>query len=346
MVALDRVLNPCYNGGMVTAVIEEAPFVIGHDWAVKLLTSSLSQDRLAHAHLFVGPSGVGKTTLALYLACALNCLDSRSRPCGKCSSCLKTGQGLHPDVRVYDDDGSRIKIDQIRALQRETALSPFEGRWRVHVLCNFERATVEAANCLLKTLEEPPPRVVLVLTAHQSEVLLQTIVSRCQVLHLRAQPIAQVQQALRSQWGIDGGRAEQLARLSEGRIGWAVTASRDDTLLRNREKYLLALEQALRQGITRRIGLAQQLCQSASAVPDLLNSWQGWWRDILLVKGGQGTALTNVDRTQTLLAEASNCTMQGVVGTLTAIRQCAQQIEQNVNPCLALEVLLLKLPRL
>jgi len=249
-------------------------------------------------------------------------------------------------VRIYDDDGSRIKIDQIRALQRETALTPFEGRWRVHVLCNFERATVEAANCLLKTLEEPPPKLVLVLTAHQSEALLQTIVSRCQVLYLRAQPNAQVQQALRSHWGIDGGRAEQLARLSEGRIGWAVTASRDDTLLRNREKHFLALEQVLRQGITERIGLAQQLCQSESAVPDLLSAWQGWWRDMLLVKGGRAAALTNIDRAQTLLAEARDCSMEGVLGTLRAIRECARQIEQNVNTCLALEVLLLKLPRL
>ena len=114
--------------------MDDVPLIVGHEWAVDLLTQSLASDRLSQAYLFVGPQHIGKTTLALYLARALNCTDAVRRPCGKCSVCRRIGQGLHPDVREIDGAGSRIKIDQIRELQRQASLSPFEGRWRVNIL--------------------------------------------------------------------------------------------------------------------------------------------------------------------------------------------------------------------
>jgi DNA polymerase-3 subunit delta' len=248
-------------------------------------------------------------------------------------------------VRIIDDEGSSIKIDQIRDLQRESSLSPFEGRWRVYILCNFQKATLEAANCLLKTLEEPSPRVVLVLTATEPELLLPTIISRCQVLNLRPFAVAAVEQALRDHWGVELRQAQLLARLCDGRLGWAVQAIRDDTLLRQREKYFLALEQALQQERIARMGLAQQLCQDPLVLPKVFELWQSWWRDLLLAKSGNRHRMTNVDREQTLLHEAQQYTLVDIVGCLRAIRRSAQQVEQNVNACLALELLLLGLPR-
>ncbi len=318
--------------------------VIGHEWAIELVTRGLEGDRLSQSYLFVGPPRVGKTTLAMYLASLLSCLAPDSKPCGQCSACRKIAQGLHPDVRVINEEAGSIKIGQIREMQREIALSPFEGQWRVYVLCDFQQATVEAANCLLKTLEEPPPKVVLILTATESEALLPTIVSRCQVLNLRALPASQVEQALQTYWSVEPARASLLAKLSQGRMGWAVAASTDDSLLRAREKHLLALEQALRLGRTQRLGLAGQLCRNSEALPVLCDSWQSWWRDLLLLKSGNVSALVNVDRERTLQAEVRNCTMKEILDSLYSIRQCAEQIEHNVNPCLALEVLLLKLP--
>jgi DNA polymerase-3 subunit delta' len=330
---------------MAVAEVEGIPLIVGHEWAVELLTRGLARDRLSQAYLFVGPPRVGKTTLALYLARALNCLDPDQAPCGKCAACRRIGQNLHPDVRVIDDAGNRIKIDQMRELQREMVLSPFEGRWRVYVLCNFQLATLEAANCLLKTLEEPPARVILILTATQSEMLLPTIVSRCQVLSLRGLPITQVQQALCARWGLEPGKAQLLARLSRGCMGWAVAASRDDALMQSREKYFVALEQALREEGRQRMSLGQQLCQNPEALPDVFELWQSWWRDLLLAKSGNASALINVDRRQALEYEAQHCTVNEILSCMRAIDQCAQRVEHNVNPCLALEVLLLELPR-
>jgi DNA polymerase-3 subunit delta' len=330
----------------MTVVAEVAPpLVVGHEWAVELLTNSLTKGHLSQAYLFAGPPRVGKTTLALYLARALQCLDEQARPCGQCSACRRIERGTHPDVRLVEEPQGSIGINQIRALQREMALSPFEGRWRVYVLSDFQQATIEAANCLLKTLEEPPPKVVLVLTATQVELLLPTIVSRCQVLNLRALPVAIVAHALQASWGVEPTQAQLLATLSQGRIGWAIAAARDDGLLQNREKSLVALEQALHQSRTERVSLAQQLCQNPETLSDLLDAWRGWWRDVMLAKSGNGLAVVNVDRRQTVLNEAQHLATDQILGSLRATEECAEQVEQNVNPCLALEVLLLRLPR-
>jgi DNA polymerase-3 subunit delta' len=337
--------------------------ILGHDWAVDLLLQSLARDRLAHAYLFAGPPGIGKTSLALYLARALNCTDPGPRPCGSCASCRKIGQGLHPDVRVLDESegegktaagepsepASRrkpgIKISQVRELQTQAVLSPYEGRRRVYVLCDFQQANVEAANCLLKTLEEPPGSVVLILTALQAEGLLPTIVSRCQVLNLRPLPVRQVRDALRSYWGVEEPKASLLAGLSGGRIGWAIRASRDESLLSNREKYLVALEQAARLNLTERISLAQQLSRDPSALPEVLDLWREWWRDLLLARSGNPGALINVDRAQAIMADAQRYTLHAIQSYLRAIERASQQMDQNVSPGLAMEVLLLKLPR-
>jgi len=329
------------------SVAEAGPTtVIGHEWPVELIQHGLATGRLSQSYLIVGPPRVGKTTLALYLARALNCVSAERRPCGVCGACQKITKGLHPDVRVIDDPAGSIGIEQIREIQREIGLAPFEGRHRVYVLCSFQQATLPAANCLLKTLEEPPSRVVLVLTAPEAEGLLPTIVSRCQVLHLRPLPVAQIQASLQSLFAVEAGKANLIARMSEGRMGWAIEAGNSDALLRTRDKYFLALEQALHLEHAERMGLAQQLAQNPRTLPDLFVLWESWWRDIMLIKSGNAEVVANPDRVQTFRAEARQLTWDDITLGLQLIQHARLQIEHNVNPGLALEVLLLKMAEL
>lgn len=317
--------------------------VVDHKWAVELLERSLANGRMAHAYLLLGLPQIGKTTLALNFAQVLNCLDER-KPCGQCRSCLKIAHGNHPDVRVIEAVNGTIKIDQIRAMQREVALSPHEGRWKVYIIRQMERATTEAANCLLKTLEEPPSQVVLVLTASDMDQLLPTIISRCQVLNLRPPSAVLVQKALEERWGVDPDRARLLARLSGGRLGWAVRASEDGAILRKREKRLDEMIELMRQGRVERLRYAQRLSSSPDDLREILDLWLSWWRDLLLIKGGSSTEVTNVDREATLRSQARGYSLTQVRDFVEALRAAVWQLEHNANTRLTLEVLMLSLP--
>ena len=317
--------------------------VVGHEWAVELLERSLVSKRMAHAYLLLGLPQIGKTTLALNFAQALHCLDE-GKPCGQCRSCLKIAHGNHPDVRVIEAVSGTIKIDQMRDMQHEVALSPYEGRWKVYVIRQMERATTEAANCLLKTLEEPPAQVILLLTASGMDQLLPTIISRCQVLNLRPPSMPLVQKALVERWRVDPERARLLARLSGGRLGWAVRAFEDEAILRKREKRLDEMIELMGQGRVERLRYAQRLSSSPDDLREMLDLWLSWWRDLLLIKGDSSTEVTNVDREAALRSQARGYSLAQVRDFVQALQAAVWQLEHNANTRLALEVLVLSLP--
>ena len=319
--------------------------VIGHSWAVDFLKQSLARRRLAHAYLLLGPAQIGKRTLALELAKALNCLaEEEERPCGECLACHKIAHSSHPDVRVVEPQDGSLKIDQIRQLQREIALTPHEGRYRVVILRSFDQATTEASNCLLKTLEEPPPQVVLCITAPDRSSLLPTIVSRCQLLNLRPLSLGTVESALRKRWGAGQERATLLARLSGGRLGWAVQAYQEPSILEHRTSHLDSLVKLLDEPRVPRFGYAQKVSRTPEAVSSILETWLSWWRDLLLVHEGKGAEITGKDRSEEITAYASRYSLSQIHGALEAIRTAQKHLERNANLRLTMEVLLLSLP--
>ena len=320
--------------------------IIGHDWAVTFLQQSLATGRVAHAYLFTGPPQIGKRTLALGLAQALNCTGSQP-PCGQCRSCQKLEKATHPDVRVIEGEGAggSIKIDQVRAVKREAMLSPYEGRYRVYILRQVDLASLEAANSLLKILEEPPEHVVLILTAMQPELLPATVVSRCQRLDLRPVPFSLLESVLRER-GHAEPEARLLARLSGGRVGWALDAGQDDTILDHRRRDLDQMIQLLGATRVERLDFAWEVSRSADAGRALLELWTVWWRDLLLAHNrGQGHVI-NTDRSGELDSMTGLSTMAQVRLALEALQSAAAQLEANVNARLAWEGLVLKLPRI
>jgi DNA polymerase-3 subunit delta' len=333
--------------------------VIGHEWALDLLEHTISSGHLRHAYLFSGPSQIGKTTLAVAFGQALLCETGAGRPCGTCRSCQRIAQGRHPDVRTLTAEKSTIQIEQIRTLQSAAALSPVEGRYRVFIIPEIERASAPAANALLKTLEEPPPQVVLILTSARRDQVLPTVVSRCQIISLRPLPLEQVQAALEGRWGADPARAVLLARLSSGRLGWAVVAHRDPDLGRKRARAFddllalttaghfdrLALSDALsRLPLETGSRVAEEGAQLEETVGMTLGLWASWWRDVWLIQHGLPDAIVNLDRRLQLVQQADLFKTEQVEGALTDLLETLRRLRANVNARLALDVLSIRVP--
>ena len=332
--------------------------VVGQSRAVSLLQRSLESGALAHAYLLVGPPHVGKMTLALNLAQALNC-EAAEPPCGECVSCQKIASARHADVQIIgltaDGDSAEAKpraeigIDRIREIQHSSSLPPFEGRYKVFIINEAEFLSNEAANCLLKTLEEPVGRVVFILLTTNDKLLPATVVSRCQRLELLPLAATEVEATLNSRWSIEPQKAELLTRLSHGCLGWALSAARDDGLLQQRAEQLKKLLDIMRADYEERFVYAAQLAdrfsQNRASVQEILDLWIDFWRDLLLVKVGCGDIITNVDLEATLIDWSGDFSPAQIKAFINSIQMAGEQLRLNANPRLVLEVLMLGMPR-
>jgi len=332
--------------------------VVGQTRAVSLLKRSLERKAVAHAYLFVGPPHVGKMTLALNLAQALNC-EAAEPPCGECSSCQKIASARHADVQIIGlatsgnsteaKPQAEISIDQIRQIQHSASLPPFEGRYKVFIIDGAEQLSSEAANCLLKTLEEPAGKVIFILLATNEELLPATVISRCQRLELSHPSVTEVETALISRWEIEPQKAKLLARFSHGCLGWALSAALDDNLLQQhaeRRQGLLDITKAdYEQSFAYATELAAQFSQRRELIQEILDLWLDWWRDLLLAKIGCNEAITNVDLEALLIDGAKGYKLVQIKAFIDSIQAAKEQLKQNANPQLVLEVLMLSMPR-
>ena len=330
--------------------------VRGHEPLLRQIDKSLREGRYAHAYLLVGPAQVGKRTLAINMAQALNCLSPEDAPCGECIQCRHIASGQHADVLVIGvqregEEGSsrrEIGIGDVREVQHQASLKPYEGSCRVFIFDGAEYMSEEAANALLKTLEEPPPQVLIILLTSREEALLPTIRSRCRRLELKPLPLADIAKELINTHSISREEAEKLARLSMGRLGSALSALNNPSIMEKRKEELERIAQISEASLEDRFSYSSDLAtlfsRNMDGAREVLYLWLRWWRDLLLIKEGSEEFIYNIDWADTLRLRASELTTAQVVGFIKAILSTLEALEHNANARLALEVLMLSLP--
>ncbi len=329
--------------------------LVDQDHAVMLLRSAVQGGRVSHAYLFAGPSGVGRREAALAFAQLLNCEHPSQDACGECQSCKLIATGHHPDVRMIDlergllldpEDSTKtgVGLKQVLALRREVVYPPYQGRWKVYIIADAETMTTEAANSLLKVLEEPPPHVVLILIAESVVSLLPTVVSRCQLLRFSFVPSAAIEQALADRFNVPRGRARFLAALAGGRLGRAVTWATSEDALQLREMMLDLLQRLEHIDPLERLDAAEALAKEKETLPELLEIALFWYRDLLVwQETADESLLINLDRKEAIAALAGTVPPAVLSQRIDAVEEAKEALRRNVHPRLALETLFLRL---
>ena len=335
--------------------------IVDQEKPVRLLTSILRKGNIPHALLFTGIQGVGKRKAASLFAMACNCQaadspnqpladkETKARPlspCGGCKSCKKIISGNHPDIISIVPDRAHIRIGQIRDLCHMLAMKPYEARYRVVIISDAHALNVEAGNSLLKVLEEPPDRTILVLTAYHLHDLLPTIASRCQ--HIRFNPISHdvLKDFLVNQEAISAREADLLATLANGSLTEALSLVTSGWI-EQRQWILrmmgeeLAGQSALGQ-MTTLLAFSEKLAQNKDRVENALEILKLWFRDLLICQLSPDRVI-NRDFSQTLQRLSEKMAKDDLLSAYDAIQSAQEKIKGNANPRLTLDVMMLKL---
>lgn len=322
--------------------------LIGHEWAVDMLKKHVVLGTMRHAYLFAGPPGLGRRTLALRFAQALNCQTPREPgiPCGECRDCKQIASMQHADLAIVqaDSEGGTMKVDQIRDTRKSLTYKPYQSKYRVALFLRFQEANDSAANALLKTLEEAPSYAVLILTADNPEQLLPTIVSRCEVLRLRPLKVNEVQKALEDK-GFETNQSKLIAHISGGRFGYARHLLESESMLGVREERLNDLQTLMSASRVEKFSYADKLSKDKDSMRQALLIWLSYWRDVMLRTAQAETPLVNVDRNLEIEDVASRMDLSSARRVVSGLEAALEKMERNVNSKMLAEVLLIDLPK-
>ena len=318
--------------------------IYGQDRQTAVLQRTIARGRIPHAYLFYGIKGIGKKTTAMALAKTLNCKDGDTDSCDVCAACRKIDRGSHADLFLIRPEGIFIKIEEIRKLQNQAKYRPFEGEKRIFIIEDAERMNIPAANALLKTLEEPGPSNVLILTTSRPYLLPPTITSRCQ--KIRFSPLRKdiIVAFMRERFALDEELSLTLASSSEGSIG---------RVLEMRDESYIALKRELIEKITstdiernpmQLLLLIREMGGDRDAILGRMDILKSWYRDVLVFKEMRDRAnLIHPDCADATKRFSERMEGPNILKSIKTIERAYSAIEKNANKQLTLESMMFKL---
>ena len=324
---------------------------LGHEPIINFLEKSIANKKLSHAYLFYGPSKVGKHHLALRLTQILQCQSDKEKPCNHCIHCQQIKKSIHPDVYsvTKKQDKKNISIEQIRELSRKFSLNSFTNSYKIAIIEKAQEFSREAWDSLLKTLEEPAKKTIIILITSQIKQIPDTIISRSQVLRFNPVPIKKIQKYLEHELKIEANQANTLAHLSFGRIGQALNFIQDPQSFMGYKKQVVEFLNLLKSNPGQRIKFVDQVhspknsfLEDIQKYQNLLQIWHLNIRDLTLLKQNQQN-LVNTFVQPELEKLQNSFSINQLKNILKLIEQTKSYLRANVSPKLAMENLLLQI---
>lgn len=319
--------------------------IIGQEEVIGSLKNILINNRIGHAYIFSGPAGIGKRTVAGIFASLLLCQKTvNESACGKCQACLLFHSGANPDLRIIRAEGTSIGVDEIRNIQEDVAVKPLYSPKKVYIIEDADKMTVQAQNCLLKTLEEPPPHVVIILSASNYEALLETVRSRSQRIKFKKNSYEQVCHAIEQKYGKEAEGIDFAAKYADGVIGTALDLAGTGDLIHLREKtieILTGLQSAKLSDVFEQFVFFEE---NRDYIDIILDMMVLYYRDMIVVKETRNEKiLINSDKKDIILNNAPAFPLQKLADGIGLIEAARRAVKQNANYQLVIENMLIKL---
>ncbi|MCH4887373.1 DNA polymerase III subunit delta' [Acidaminobacter sp. JC074] len=316
--------------------------VIGHEKTCAYFKELIKNETLPHAIMLEGMVGVGKTTLGSALSASVLCESKTGDACGVCRSCLKMNHDNHPDFMVIEPEGTQIKNAQIEAFQDFINIKPYDGQYKVVLIKDADKMNASSQNRILKTLEEPPLHVVILMLTTNSEALLPTVLSRCQIIKLNGLHQDLVLNYIESNHETD--EAEIIAKLADGSIGKAI-----DYITSESFKLIQSHTEEILQAIhtNEKAKLLEQLSyfnDEKENIQKILDYMILWYRDILLFKQAKAKHLLIHSRSLDVIKKlARNLSLNKIINNIEAIELTKKKLRQHGHFDLTMEVMLIQL---
>ena len=317
--------------------------ILGQDAVKRHFTAAVTSDRVSHAYMLTGEAGMGKGALASVFAAMLLCERNRLHPCGVCHACRQVRAGTHPDlIRVTHEKPNSISVDEVREqICAEAVIRPFSGKKRVFIVPEAEKMTPQAQNALLKTIEEPPEYVVILLLTESEEALLETIRSRCVKLKMRPVPEQELRRALLSGGGISEEDAALAAGFARGVPGKAMEMAKSEEFRQRCALYRKTMEQLPGGSVSAMLEAAAAVREADPGMEEFISFVRMYCRDLLVLKKDRmAKNLIFSGQAASLSRAAGEISLRGAGRILDELERTEDRLRANVSPELALELLL------
>lgn len=318
--------------------------IIGHKREIAHLEQAIKTGKISHAYIFNGDKGAGKKTLADAFAMALQCTGEGERPCGECHSCRQAAGGNHPDIiYVQHEKPTSIGVEDVRTqLTGDIQIRPYNGRYKIYIIQDSEKMTVQAQNAILKTIEEPPEYAVILLLTTNEQSFLDTIRSRCVTLNLKPVPDSQVKAYLMEQTQIPDYQADICAAFAQGNIGKAVRLASSDDFAAIKASAMQLIRNAGKMEISEIIDYVKEVQEYKVSIQDYLDILALWYRDMVYFKATRDIdGIIFRDELRTIRETVRVCSYEGVEEVMKAIETAKTRLSANVNFDLTMELLFL-----